>query len=221
VAAPAAPVTPTATEGAQPQGTSPEPISFEKHKATFMPQLEALYKIPEADIEGLRTNPEVYLPKLAAQLHYEVQLAAFNSVLTAMPDLVSMVMDQRTNVAEANTKFYDKWPALKQHIAANPQAEEAVRQSINAYRNANPKASQDDIITRAGLLAMVSLGIPLEQMLPQATAPAAPQAPVVRPTPHRPVGMGAVGHVPNHPAAGGSEGNIFERLAEAHMQGNI
>lgn len=211
---PAAPVPPT--PAAVP--ATPE-VTFEQHRATFIPKLEELYKLSDEEAELARTSPEVALPKLAARLHYEVQMAAFEAITGVLPDMIAQAQEQRQVQTAANDKFYSKWPALKDRVAAEPAVEERIRQAIQATRKVNPNADMDMVINQAGILAMMSLGIPLQQMGGGTAAPTI--APVSRELPARPPGIGATGHVTPLEPSSGQEGSIFESLSEAFLKGEI
>jgi hypothetical protein len=46
-----------------------------KHREAFLPKLAELYKLTDQEVADIQTNPGEAMPKLAAKLHYEVQLA--------------------------------------------------------------------------------------------------------------------------------------------------
>lgn len=186
-----------------------------------MPELTKLYAFDpvrdQAAIEELRTNPEVALPKLAANLHYEVQLATYNSVMQAVPELIQQVMTRRDEVKVLETSFREMYPQLH----TKPEYQQAAENSIRAIRTANPQMPMSDVLKSAGIMAMITLGLPLPGA-PAPVAPAAPVASVVRaPPPGRPAGVGAAGSSPMTPPAAGGEGNIFEDLYNAARAGEI
>lgn len=198
---------PTATEAAK---APEEPFDFAKHREEFVPKLAELYKLSDDEVEAFRTNPGETLPKFAANLHYQVQAAVFNSVLQALPQVLDTAFNQRRAVDEADNAFYTRWPKLK-----NNQYSETVVNSIRAYRAANPNAKMDKVIEQAGLMAMISLGLNPQEVVAAAT-------PSVTPPPApRPAGIGAAGHVVPIAPAGGEEENIFTALAEAQLRGEI
>jgi hypothetical protein len=98
-AAPSTPEQPTPASAAapepQPAPTPVEPVDFEKHRAEVLPKLETLYGLSETEAEELRIEPEKALPKLAARLHYEVTAAAFNAVMSSLPQFVERTMQTR------------------------------------------------------------------------------------------------------------------------------
>lgn len=240
-AAPVAPPAPTLAAAPQPaappatpeQGTPPSPgeQTFEQHRAQFLPQLEQLYQLTPEQVEQIRTNPEQVLPKLAAQLHYEVQLAAHNSIASILPQMIQLHQQQTAAHTEYENRFYGQFPALKSAVAADKAKEQTIIQSIRAFKHANPKASEEEVRNGAGLLAMMALKLPLEGLLggggtQQVAAPTAPAAapsaaPPMRQVPPRPAGVGATAHIPTPAPGGGEEENIFTALANATLSGEV
>ena len=217
-AAPQAATQPTQN---QPQTLTPEAVAqrFAQHREQFMPQLQQLYAIPEAEVEELRTAPETALPKLAAKLHYEVQLATFNALHQALPDLIAPILKHQEQVTRFTQEFKSMWPQLHE----KPEYEAAAEQAIRVTRQMNPNMPIKDVLQRAGTLAMLTLGIPLPA--PGAPAaptaqPAAPTLPARQPPLARPPGVASASPAPlSNPGAPGDEGNIFEMMATEHLRG--
>jgi hypothetical protein len=199
--------------------------TFAQHRERFLPELQKLYALdPTRDaaaIEELRTSPELALPKLAANLHYEVQLATYNSIMQAVPEIVGTIISRREEVSSLERSFKEMWPQLHE----KPEYETAAESSIRAMRAANPQMPMKEVLQKAGMMAMLTLGLPLpapQAQAPHAPAPQAPLAPPVRMAPPgRPAGVGAAGASPMTPPAAGGEGNIFEDLFEAARRGEI
>jgi hypothetical protein len=192
---------------------------FAQHREQFLPQLQQMYAIPETEVEELRTAPETALPKLAAKLHYEIQLATFNSLVQALPELVSPIMEQRAQTQRYTEDFKSMWPDLHK----SPDGRKAAEQAIRLTRQMNPQMSMEDVLKKAGALAMISLGLPVTAPAGTPVAPQAPapQAPAMRPSPiGRPAGVtGAPANPVQHPGSSGDESNIFAEMAEAHLRG--
>lgn len=183
--------TPMATEG-----TPPEPFNVEKHRAEFLPKLESLYKMTDQEVADFQTNPGEALPKLAARLHYEVQLAAHQGVLQVLPHLINSVMSGHKEQQKHEDAFYGRWPELKEAVAKDPKNEASIQEAIRSYKALNPKAPISDVIEKAGLLALISMGIPPRAAAAMVQAPAATVAPATPMMPARPAGTGASAHVP-------------------------
>jgi len=212
----AAPEQPAPAATAQePPAPPAEPVDWEKHRKEFLPKLTDLYKLTDQEAESLRTEPEKVYPAMAARLHYEVQAATYNSLLQVLPQIVSGLLESRQAADQADTAFYSSWPKLSKTEKSHT---EAIRNSIRAYRNANPKADMGTVIKNAGLMAMMSLGLPLD--LPGAPVPLT--TPLVPSAPPRPAGAGGTGHVPRPagPGGGGSD-NVFTDLANDVLAGRL
>lgn len=201
--APTPPVAPSATPPVQPTAVEPPQApavpNFAAHRAEFLPKLERLYELTEEEANELRATPHLAMPKLAAKLHYETQLSTYNAITSILPGMMQIFADQQKAQAEAAETFYQRWPQLK-----GGQFEQTVVESLKAFRAANPKADRATAIERAGLLAMMTLGIN-----PQATPPPPVTPPPAPPTPPRPAGAGSVGHVQPQGAPGSNpQGDI-------------
>ncbi len=205
------------------QALTPEAVaqSFAQHRQTFLPQLETLYAIPEAEVEALRTNPETALPKLAAKLHYEVQLGVYNSMIQAMPEMIGHIMTQRMEVENLERDFKSMWPQLYE----KPEYDAVAENCIRAIRQVNPKMAMKEVLQKAGMMAMLTLGLPLpapQGTQQQSVAPAVPPVGATRVAPPgRPAGVAASGGQPLAAPGSGDEGNIFAQMVEDSRNGII
>lgn len=210
---------------------TPQQVSqtFAEHRAQFLPRLQQLYQIEgspawdAAAIEELRTAPEKALPKLAANLHYEVQLATYNSVMEAMPVMIGHILTQRKAADEAETMFKGMYPRLYE----KPEYEQAAESSIRAMKAANPNMATPELLKRAGMMAMLTLGLPLDMPgVSGAPNPSPTPTPTPTPTPSqipipgRPAGVHASG-APGSMAPAGATDNIFADLVNETIAGNI
>lgn len=224
--APTEPVVQPAQATGQPAASTEQPVqpAFdpEKHRTEFLGKLLPLYKLSDQEVQDIQTNPGEAFPKLAAQLHYNVSMAMNAALQQLMPQAIASQLRMQTLKQSYETKFYDKWPALKAAVAKDPKTEEAINQSFEAFRATNPKATIDDLINKAGLLACISLGLnPLEgqQSPPPVGAPQVVQPPPV--IPGRPAGTGAQGHVPvqQHGSAPQSDADLFSGIVDHWNKG--
>lgn len=225
--------TQTQATGKEGQTLTPEQV-IQQHRESYMPQLRELYKLSDAEIEQSRTNPEQFFPEMAARLHYEVQMSTHNTLVQMLPQFIESVVQQKAVREEANNKFYDQWPKLKEAVSKNPEVEETIRNTIKAFRSVNPKADLDTIIKQAGLMSMMTMGLPLEmpgqggQVQGQQSAQGQPspvQQQMQQPTGQhravRPAGIGATAHVPAPRVGSEQEGNIFAELVDDYEAGNL
>jgi hypothetical protein len=219
VAPPPAAPAPAPASSEQP----PQPVDWNKHREEFLPKLEQMYALSDQEVQDLQTNPGAALPKLAAQLHYNVHLALQTAVQQMLPNMISGQIQQETLKTKYENDFYGKWPRLKEAVGKNREIESQIQNAVAVYRGQNPKATVQDTIDKVGLLMMITLGInPLEQQAPQggAQAPAPVGAPII---PGRPAGVGLQGHVPAHVhgAAPGQqrEEDLYGDIAQFHLNG--
>jgi len=211
-----------ATQPATPPATSQptaEQIaqSFQQHREQFLPQLEQLYKIEgnwdSNTIDELRTNPEKVLPKLAANLHYEMQLATYNSIMQALPTVVSTIIDQRRTVDRYTDMFRQMYPQLHE----KKEYEAAAENAIKVIRQTNPQLSMEEVLKRAGVAACLALGLQLPTSAAPAPAPTPAPAPRI-PPPGRPAGIGAASSV-IPPASQNDAESLFGEIVDAVRQG--
>jgi hypothetical protein len=151
---------------------------------------------------------------LAAKLHYEVQLSTFNAVMSQLPQLMSSFMETQKATQQAEDAFYGQWTALK-----DPKYTPTVINTIKAVKAANPQMSQEELMKQAGLVAMISLGLPISP--PGDSTPAAPAAPPVRVNPSRPAGIGAAASMVPRGAQPAASGNIFADIVDAYEAGDL
>ena len=215
--------TPPKAEAKDEQTPEPEPVKlptkeelegmYKEHREKTLPELEKLFSLSEEDAAALDEAPSKVLPKLAGQLMYDTMMSSYNAVMAAMPSVVNRLISASNEANEAESEFFSAWPDLK---GKDNQA--AVGTAINAYRSANPRATREQIIANAGVMAMIQLGKDPQAAIaarnkpaesPAASAPAAAPAP----PPAAPVAPTGAQPVPPQPAQQ-DEGNIFSQLSE-------
>lgn len=187
---------------AEPEELTPEAIeaAYSQHEGNILPLLENQYKtlMTEELVDEIQENPGVAIPKLLARAQYQSQMAAFTGIMSQVPHIVSRVLERFEKIREAETTFYSRWPALK-----DAKYTQQVDSTLRAWRQANPKASTQDMVEKAGLMAMLAAGLdprPQEEDDP-VPAPARPARPA-----------GTSGAAPRSPAVGAT--NIFSEMAE-------
>lgn len=115
-------------------------------------ELAKMYTLSEEDAKALLTEPEVVLPKLAANLHKQVLSAVQQAIYSQIPQLIDTVTQARQREYEAQNAFYSRWPQLRQHS-------DAVLRVAQLYRAANPTASSTEAIEQIGRIVSLSLGL--------------------------------------------------------------
>lgn len=152
--------------------------AYQQYEANILPQLEQRYALSEEQLAELEENPGQAIPKIAARIHYQAQVAAYTGVMSQMPRIVHTMIVRERSIQQAEERFYSRWPQLREH-------ESHVNATLQTYRRANPKATMQDMIERAGAMAMVSLGLDprtqeqqqQEQQAAETTTAAAPARP--------------------------------------------
>lgn len=163
-------------EPQQPEA-APSPTSEElnaQYEKFFTDSVEVLsekvYKLDAETAEKLDTSPSEVIPKLAATLHMQVLTAAVTQIANMLPSAMAMQGERQTVAQQREQKFYEKFPALKEHSTT-------VQRLAAAYRQTNPKADFDTAVSEIGTMAMVALRLPLEaspQKEPLAAKPVIP-----------------------------------------------
>lgn len=180
---------------------------YQEHKASTLPTLEKLFQLSEEDAAALDAQPSTVLPKLAAQMQYDTMLSTYNAVLAAMPSIVHRLIQASGDATSASTQFYDRWGDLN-----NVKSRPAVAAAIKAYKSANPRASLEDTIEQAGVMAMINMGLDPTAKKPTETPVAVKTVPVA---PARPAAPG--GAPPTPPVVRKDEDdNVFSELARLH-----
>lgn len=158
-------------------------VKWEKEQ---LGDLEKLYAISAEDAEKLNTEPELILPKLAANMHMSVTKA----LLTAVQDIIPVALAQHTQQVsveqEARNSFYAVNPDLN-----DPKYEAAIFQVGKIFRAANPAAPREVAVKTIG--DMVRQALQIAPISAPAATPAPQPAPVAKPfTPAKGGGQRAV-----------------------------
>jgi hypothetical protein len=161
--------------------------------------LEQQYQLTPAQVDELNENPGQAVPKLLARVHYSAQVAAYTGVMSQVPRVVQAIVERHRMIEKAEGTFYGRWPAL-----ANASHSKAVENVLNTWRAANPNATTEEMVEKAGLMAMLSLGL---DPTPQASIPP-PGNPTPPTPPARPAGTGGSG-----PTRGAT--NVWDEMAES------
>jgi len=164
---------PAAPAPVQPE--MPKPPSEAELKAAFDKQRDELvkvYALTEEDARAVVTEPETVLPKLAANLHQAIFSQIQRSLAEYLPAVIQQATEARARQADADNRFYGRWPSLRGH-------EQTVLQVGQMYRQANPTAPPEKAIEQIGQIVSLSLGLPM-------ATPTAPVQPPAAPPAHRP-----------------------------------
>ena len=181
----------------------PEPIKpafdFAAEETRVRGELEKIYSMTEDEAVAFQTEPELMLPKMAANLHMQITKDVLAGIQSIIPQLIQRV--QHTSVVETSAKdmFYGANPDLNK-----PELEEAIFQCGKLFRAVNPNAPADVAAQRIGDMVRQAMGM-------QKSTPANEQ-PVGAKTP-APVQL-APKIVPFSPTRGGGNAPAVKPLSE-------
>ena len=200
---PVQPVTPVAEQPATPSVVPPAapvapppPVDHAAEQQRIQEELEKAYAFTEEEALAFQTEPELILPKLAANLHMRIAQDVLAGVQSVLPSLLQHVTTTSTAETAARELFYRTNQDLN-----NPAYEDAIIQCGKLFRSVNRDASPEQAAVLIGNMARQALGLAqLAAVNPSdAAAPVAasqPQ-PVPKITPFTPArgGSGQVGGV--------------------------
>lgn len=196
VAEPVAPVQPQAPAPAVPEPTpaqAPAPaFEYDAWRTQHLSGLEKHYALDAETAQAMLTEPETVLPKLAAQVHFEVTENVLKAVHQMMPGLITQLSRNTEVETKAQNAFFEKNPDLK-------GVDQAKILQIGAmFRQVNPTADADTTIVTIGNMVRTALGLPAAGSAGQGAAPTVPAQPVVQP--FAPARGGGGGVAPRAPA---------------------
>jgi hypothetical protein len=150
-----------------------------------MADLEKRYAIPADLATQLLTEPEIVLPKLAAQVHMAAVEQTLAQMRMLLPQTIESVTAAQVRESQAKTEFYSSWPELQGH-------EQQVLAAGHMFRQINPTATKEQAIQAIGQLTMQALGM-------QRQAPTAPTPGIQQAKPFQPAGAAAAAPPPQRP----------------------
>jgi len=178
----AEPAKPVEAEPTLPSDPGPLARALQEKRAEVIDQLaNTHYKLTPEEVTALQTDAVAAVPKLFAKAHVDL----VSTFMTHMANLVPKMIDTHIQLTKASSEAEDAF------YKANPALDKAqhgseVTRLANLYRQANPKASLDDMIRDVGTMAVTTLKI----------TPSAP-------TPPKPNGAKPAPFVPAAPGGGG------------------
>lgn len=137
---------------------APQP-SYEEVRTKAYSELERSYSVPEKDLEDFITNPGPALAKMAANLHLRVIENVAQLVQQQMSQFPAMLEQQNAQRRQEEGfwgKFDGKWPGLR---GADPSYREKVAVVGAAFRQINPKATEEEFIEKVGAQTSMLLGV--------------------------------------------------------------
>jgi hypothetical protein len=142
------------TEAQQP--TSPlvkSPEEIAAMRAEYVGQLTQSYQLSPEEAQMMQTQPELVIPRLAADLHVRVLDAVAAQLPQRVYGMVNQVIASQKAEQEAENEFFKGFEDLRAH-------RDAVLQVGKLYRAANPTASKETAIAVIGNFVRTSLGLP-------------------------------------------------------------
>lgn len=128
------------------------------------------YQFDEETAARLQTEPELVLPKLAAELELNATKRALEAVQRMLPQLVPQVVERGTTEKAATDAFYGANPDLKKY-------HKQVMIAGRTFRQLNPKATPQEAIEKIGAMVRASLGLKPVGSSPAGSKPAKPAKP--------------------------------------------
>lgn len=149
--------------------------ALEQNRQAVEQELAQRFQLSEDDIAEFETSAEVAIPKLAGRILYEAISSVHKQIASFTPQIVQQTVQASETQRNAESQFYDKWPALR---GLDQSQSETLHRISSAYVQANPQLPLATRIEHIGMMAHQALGIPLPQ-----AAPAPQPAPQRRPQP--------------------------------------
>lgn len=203
-AAPVPPVVtpPVSPTPAQPQAPAPVEQTLEQVDAQYKDwrtnQIKSLatqtFKLDDATIEQLNTNPAEVIPQLMANVLMNAVEATTVAISNMLPAAIERISGQRDSATKGENAFFERWSPLKAAYGnGNTEAAKKILEIGALWRHMNPRGTADQYIEAVGPMAMLSLGLgapaPAPQPGPQVSA--APRA-----LPHSPIAPSTVSAAP-------------------------
>lgn len=194
--------TPTPVEPPAPAtAPTPTPVAeaseeqYSEWRANRLTQLEQTYALNEADATAMLTEPELVLPKLAAQVHMQV----LENSMRAMQAMVPVMMRQVQQNTEVEGRAKNLFTSINPDLA-DPNLEPTILELGSVYRKVNKTAPPEEAARAIGNLVRAALGIAAPAGGGSAAVPPTPTVQAVAPfTPARGAGGGNSPVQPSNP----------------------
>jgi hypothetical protein len=176
-------------------------VDYATWRGEQISKLEGIYKLSDDAAAQLLSEPEVVLPKMAAQLHMAVTEAVLQSVNNALPKVIQSIQQTETVEQKAQKIFNDANPDL-----VDPKYRDGIFKVGMMYRQMNPNATPEESARVIGNMVRTAYGLQAASAVPTSVAPAAPPAPT--PAPYVPSRGGGGGVTPAAPS------NVWAAMAQ-------
>lgn len=180
-------------------------IDFAAEETRIRGELEKMYAVSEEEALAFQTEPELVLPKIAANLHMQITKDVLAGIQSVMPQLIQRVQHVSAAETQAKDMFFVANPDL-----AKPELEEAIFQCGKLFRQVNPNAPADVAAKRIGDMVRQALGVNASVAQTEQPAAASTAAPV----------QSAPRIVPFSPTRGGGNPPAVKPLSEWEQLAN-
>lgn len=156
------PQTPQPAAQPEPQQPAPAARTTEEIAALrtqYVAELTQSYQLTPEEAQMMQTQPELVLPKMAADLHVRVLDAVAAQLPQRVYGMVNQIIESQRVEKAAEDEFFKGFEDLREHRAA-------VLQVGKLYRAANPTASKETAIQVIGNFVRTSLGLPTPNSQP-------------------------------------------------------
>lgn len=150
------------------QTSAPDPTSImaqiaegiQQQKAAFVEHLAKQYLMSEKEADELGFTPEQvrYFARMKAEAQIEATVSIARMQAEQLPGVVNGIANARSENQRREDEFFGQWPALR---AAPKDSLAKIFQAVNQL---HPDLKGGDWSRKAGEMAHVSLGIPVQQV---------------------------------------------------------
>lgn len=203
---------PVAPDAQSTPATTQPPVDVEAMRNQALDYLQNNhYALSEEDSNLMISEPERVLPRLAAQMHLNMQTQIAQQIAQALPQLIETQIQQSRQTHSLEETFFTAYPTL-----SDPKFRDTVKDSLLMVRNAHPQATREEVMRDGAAFAATRLRIQLANAPPQSgSVPPVQQqvpqnpAPTMQPFIPAQTGGGTEPIVP----VDNNAGNMFAELA--------
>lgn len=139
-----------------------EPLTseqIEEARNQYIDQMAEQFAVSDEEADMLRTEPEKVIPKMMARAMTQALEQSVQIMRNNLPQLVGTQLTQQSKAQEIESKFFGKYPELK-----DKKAIKVAEGAAKAYRQANPDATLEEVMDSVAFMTWKRLGLPMEQL---------------------------------------------------------
>lgn len=140
----------------------PEPLTseqIEEARNQYIDQMAEQFTVSDEEADLLRTEPEKVIPKMMARAMTQALEQSVQIMRNNLPQLVGTQLTQQSKAQEIETKFFGKYPELK-----DKKAVKIAEGAAKAYRQSNPDASLEEVMDSVAFMTWKRLGLPMDKL---------------------------------------------------------